>query len=239
MKNIDLTELILFENDDVAIINKPPMISSLDERDDTRINILRMARQIYPDAQLCHRLDKETSGCLIIAKNEVTYRHIAIQFEKRRVLKVYHAVINGVQNFDNIEVDLPIDRTTKGVVRIDPNGKQALTFFTSIKHFRHYTLVRCVPVTGRMHQIRIHLATQKATIVADDFYGGKNAYLSALKKDYKFGKFSDQEHPIMRRLALHAREIKLYINDTEEVHITAPYPKDFEVFVKLLERYDA
>lgn len=239
MKIPDIKELVLYENDDLLVINKPPLISSLDERDGSRNNILRIAKLAYPDAQLCHRLDKETSGCLIIAKNEVCYRHVAIEFEKRRVLKIYHAVINGTHNFVDLEVDLPIDRTTKGVVRIDPNGKQSITFFNSIQFFKHYTLVRCVPITGRMHQIRIHLATQRATIVADDFYGGANAFLSKIKRGYKLGKFSDAERPMMQRLALHAHQIKFFINETEQIEVTAPYPKDFDVLIKLLAKYDS
>ena len=88
MKVPKFADLILFENDDVIVVNKPPFISSLDEREGGEINMLRLAKQYSDDAQICHRLDKETSGALIIAKNPEAYRHVSIQFEKRQVKKV-------------------------------------------------------------------------------------------------------------------------------------------------------
>ena len=83
MKFPKFADLILFENEDVIVVNKPPFLSSLDEREGGEINLLRMAKAYSDDAQICHRLDKETSGTLIIAKNPEAYRTVSIQFEKR------------------------------------------------------------------------------------------------------------------------------------------------------------
>ena len=99
MKIPKFQDLILFENPDVIVVNKPPFISSLDEREGGEINMLRLAKNYWDDAQICHRLDKETSGALIIAKNPEAYRYVSIQFEKRRVKKVYHAIIEGTHVF--------------------------------------------------------------------------------------------------------------------------------------------
>ncbi len=103
MKVPKFADLILFENDDIIVVNKPPFISSLDEREGCDINILRLAKAYWADAQVCHRLDKETSGALIIAKNPEAYRTISIQFEKRQVKKVYHAIIDGTHIFENLD----------------------------------------------------------------------------------------------------------------------------------------
>ncbi|RYE37204.1 MAG: RluA family pseudouridine synthase [Sphingobacteriaceae bacterium] len=238
MKFPKFQDLILFENPDIIVVNKPPFLSSLDEREGGEINLLRLAKQYWDDAQICHRLDKETSGALIIAKNPEAYRSVSIQFEKRRVKKVYHALIDGTHVFENLFIDLPILNIGKGTVTISrQEGKRAETWFNSIKYFKHYTLVECKPVTGRMHQIRIHLATQRASIAGDETYKGKPVFLSALKRNYRLSK-EQEELPIMKRFALHAYEVTFKINADEEITVHAPYPKDFETLLKLLEKFD-
>ncbi len=88
MKYPNFKDLILFENDDYIVVNKPPFIASLDERGAAgEVNILRLAKQYSADAQVCHRLDKETSGAIVIAKNPEAYRNLAMQFERRKVKK--------------------------------------------------------------------------------------------------------------------------------------------------------
>jgi 23S rRNA pseudouridine955/2504/2580 synthase len=234
-----LKDITLFENDDLVVVNKPPFISSLHEREGGDINMLNIARKVIPDAQICHRLDKETSGCLIIAKNPETYRFISMQFEHRQIKKVYHAVVNGTHVFNELEIDLPILNLGNKNVSINKlEGKPAKTIFNSITYFKHYTLIECQPVTGRMHQIRIHLATQRASIAGDEMYGGKPVFLSHLKRGYYLGK-DQEELPIMKRFALHAKELTFKVNETEVVKIEAPYPKDFATLVKLLEKHDA
>ena len=239
MKVPKFADLILFENDDVIVVNKPPFISSLDEREGGEINMLRLAKQYSPDAQICHRLDKETSCALIIAKNPGAYRSISMQFEHRQVKKVYHAVIEGTHVFEQLFIDLPILNVGKGNVTISKqDGKRAETWFQSLKYFKHYTLVECRPVTGRMHQIRIHLATQRASIAGDEMYKGKPVFLSALKRKYHLGK-DQEELPIMKRFALHAFEVTFNLLDGNPITIHAPYPKDFETLLKLLEKFDS
>ncbi len=83
------SELIIHEDENLIVINKPPFVASLDEREGGEVNILRLAKKYHPDAQVCHRLDKETSGILLIAKNPETYRTISIAFEKRKVNRRY------------------------------------------------------------------------------------------------------------------------------------------------------
>ncbi len=239
MKFPKFADLILFENDDIIVVNKPPFISSLDEREGGEINMLRLARQYTNDAQICHRLDKETSGALIIAKNPEAYRAVSMQFERRKVKKVYHAVIDGTHVFEELFIDLPILNVGKGTVTISrQEGKRAETWFQSLKYYKHYTLVECRPVTGRMHQIRIHLATQRASIAGDEMYKGQPVFLSKLKRKYQLGK-DQEELPIMKRFALHAYEVTFKLVNEEEVTIHAPYPKDFETLLKLLDKFDS
>lgn len=238
MKWPPLQDMILFENENVVVVNKPPHLSSLDERIVENPSLLKIARAHHPELRLCHRLDKETSGALILAKNDETYRYVSMEFEHRRVLKRYHAVIEGIHRFDQLEVDLPIGPSRNGLMKIDfKEGKEALTYFNSLAYFRHYTLVECTPITGRTHQIRVHLAAQKAIIAGDSAYGGKAPLLSRIKRKYNIGEF-EEERPMIGRFALHAYQIKFMASDGVEVDVTAPYPKDIQVLLKQLEKYD-
>ncbi|WEK17573.1 MAG: RluA family pseudouridine synthase [Candidatus Pedobacter colombiensis] len=240
MKYPSFKDLILFENDDYIVVNKPPFVASLDERGGSgEVNILRLAKQYCPDAQVCHRLDKETSGAIIIAKTSEAYRSVSIQFEKRKISKTYHAVVDGQFTFKDLFIDLPILNDGNKSVTIDrKEGKRAETIFNTLKNYRHYTLVECKPITGRMHQIRIHLATQRAAIAGDDMYRGKPVFLSSIKKGYRIAK-DDEEQPIMKRFALHARHLVFKGLDGQDIVIEAPYPKDFATLIKLLDKFDA
>ncbi len=129
------------------------------------------------------------------------------------------------------------DHVCRATVKLS-SIQAAETIFTSLKYFKHYTLLECKPVTGRMHQIRIHLATQKASITGDDLYGGKPVFLSKIKRGYYLGK-DQEELPVMKRFALHAQQVILKGTDGEELKFTAPYPKDFATLLKHLERFDA
>lgn len=231
-KRLDFKSLVVFENDDYLFINKPPFLSTLEDRHETA-NILTVAREVEPDAQVCHRLDKDTSGVLAIARHAEAYRHMSIQFEHREVTKIYHAVADGIHDFHEQEVDAPILKQPDGMVKISRDGKAAFTVFNTLQAFRFHTLVECRPVTGRMHQIRIHLATLKAPITGDELYGGKPFLLSSVKRNFNLKKFTEEE-PLMKRMALHAFSLACVGFRGEAIHVEAPYPKDFRVLVKQL-----
>jgi 23S rRNA pseudouridine955/2504/2580 synthase len=234
MKKIDFKDLILFENKDYLVINKLPYLSTLDDRHEAQ-NILDLARQYTPDAQVCHRLDKETSGCLVIAKHPEAYRNIAIQFEDRKVNKIYHAVVEGIHEYNNVLVDRNIHATNKGIAKITKEGKPAQTIFNTLGTYFAHSLIECKPITGRLHQIRVHLAHLKSPICGDEMYGGNPLYLSALKRRFNLKKGTD-ELPIMQRVSLHAYAIGFEGLEGERIEVQAPYPKDFEVLVKQLEK---
>lgn len=236
MKLHNIKPLILWENKDYFIVNKPPFISSLADRHDP-VNMLKLAKEYHEGAQLAHRLDKETSGALVIAKNEEAYRNISIQFTKRQVEKIYHAVVEDVHDFKDTVVDAPIEVASgQNKVRVNRNGKEALTLFHTLKTYFGYTLVMCKPVTGRMHQIRIHLLTLGTQIIGDESYGGKPFYLSSLKRQFNLKKDTEEE-PLMKRLALHAFKINFKDLTGNKVEVEAPYPKDFAVLVKQLDKH--
>jgi 23S rRNA pseudouridine955/2504/2580 synthase len=225
-------EWILLENDDYIIVNKPPWVSTLEDRE-SPVNMLKLARVYWPEAQACHRLDKETSGVLVFAKRPEAYRYLSMQFESRHVRKIYHAVVDGRHQFDEVEVNKAIEKKSGGLVRLTPGGSPSQTFFRTLQIYKRHTLVECRPVTGRMHQIRIHLTWLKAPIAGDEAYGGQPVYLSSLKRGYGLKK-GEEERPLMSRLALHAEHIAFNSVDEALVEARAPYPKDMRVLLRQL-----
>ena len=233
MRNpIKFENLILLENEDYIIINKPPFIATLEDRVEP-VNILALARIFESNAQVCHRLDKDTSGVLAIARHPEAYRHLSLQFEHREVKKVYHAVGDGRHELKNFEVDAPILKQNDGTVKLTSKGKDAQTTFSTLRIFTGHTLIECRPVTGRMHQIRIHLASLGAPITGDELYGGKTFLISSIKRGFRVKK-DTEEQPLMRRMALHAFSLEFSGLDGQTISAQAPYPKDFTALLKQL-----
>ncbi len=223
---------MLLENRDYILINKPPFIATLEDRVEP-VNILALARDFEPDAQVCHRLDKDTSGVLAIARHPEAYRHLSLQFEHREVKKVYHAVADGRHDLDNFEVDAPILKQNDGTVKLTSKGKDAQTTFSTLRLFTRHTLMECRPVTGRMHQIRIHLASLGAPITGDEVYGGKPFLISSIKRGFRVKK-DTEEQPLMKRMALHAFSLEFSGLDGQTITAQAPYSKDFTALLKQL-----
>lgn len=241
MPRINLDDLVLMEDQDYLIVNKPSGLSTLNDRNDPS-NLLGLVRERFPEASAAHRLDKETSGALVVAKSGEAYRAASLQFEGRQVEKIYHAIVDGSPDYKDEEVDAPILKLPDGTVRISRQGKPSLTRFTTLEHFGRHALVEARPVTGRTHQIRIHLALLGTPIAGDITYGGKPVLLSAIKRGYKPGKVADsdnpeaQERPLMQRMALHAEKITFQGLNGQIIQAQAPYPKDFKALLNQLRR---
>ncbi len=229
---ISFSDLVLFSNPDYLVISKPPFISTLDDRVEPT-NILELARGSEPDPQVCHRLDKDTSGVLAIARNPEAYRHLSMQFEHREVTKIYHAVADGRHDFQDQLVDAPILKQNDGTARISSKGKDAQTRFTTLQIFSNHSLIECRPVTGRMHQIRVHLASLGAPITGDEMYGGKPFLVSSVKRGFRVKK-DTEEQPLIKRMALHAFSLQFRGLDGSEITVQAPYPKDITALLKQL-----
>ncbi|HTD65492.1 MAG TPA: RluA family pseudouridine synthase, partial [Candidatus Limnocylindria bacterium] len=185
---------VVFEDEHLLAINKPArLLTSPDRYDAARPNLMRLLHdgiaQGKPWAKTrglvylanAHRLDFETTGVLLLAKDKPTLIQIADLFGNEKPLKTYIAIVQGTPEQDEFEVDAAISPhpTSIGLMRIDPKrGKKSKTVFTVLTKFRGYTLLKCQPLTGRTHQIRVHLRHVNLPILGDSLYRGGKLFLS-------------------------------------------------------------
>ncbi len=244
---------VLFEDEALLAIDKPSrLLVSPDRYDIMRPNIMRLfhrdvarsapwvaARNLTYIAN-AHRLDFETSGVLLLAKSKPALVSLADQFGSELTKKTYLAIVHGSHLDDQFSTSakLGMHPVQVGVHRVDEkNGKKSHTAFEIIERFKGYSLVRCLPRTGRTHQIRLHLQHVGLPIVGDTVYGGAPLNLSSLKPNYRL-KRGRTERPLLDRVALHAHELTVRHPDTgADVTITSPLPHDMEVALKFLRRH--
>lgn len=244
---------VLYEDAHLLALNKPArLLTSPDRYDPERPNLMRLLHEGIARGKpwaVCrsltylanaHRLDFETSGVLLLAKDKPTLVHLANQFGSARALKRYIALVQGSPAAERFRVDAKLapHPARPEYIRVDSKrGRQAITLFVVREQFAGYALLECQPLTGRTHQIRVHLRSQLLPLVGDTLYGGNPLLLSRLKPGYRFKK-DREEIPLMGRTALHAERLEVVHPVTgAPVVIEAPWPKDLRVALKYLRRY--
>jgi 23S rRNA pseudouridine1911/1915/1917 synthase len=196
---------------------------------------------------IVHRLDRNTTGILVVAKTDTAHWRLAHQFEHRKVEKIYYAVVHGTVALDADVIDAPLGRhphvREKYAVRPE-SGKPAVTAYSVEKQYRGYALVKLKPKTGRTHQLRVHMASLKHPIVGDTMYGGKLVTLGqlsdgkALPGPGEAGSELGSDNYIIERQALHAGQITLRHPISGELMThKAPFPADMQLLITLLDRY--
>lgn len=234
-------EMLLWSDEAVLIVCKPAGLPALPDGYDPDAPHLRSVLEpAFGPLWMLHRLDRDTSGVLVLARTAEAHRIINTQFERRQIEKVYHALVVGVPAWDEKAVNLKLrpngDRKHRTVVDAR-RGKPATTDLRILERFRNWSLLEARPKTGRTHQIRAHMAAVGYPILADGLYGeGASLFLSQLKPDYHAGR--TKENPLLDRLALHARKLAFRHPTTEKtMTIEAPYPEDLERALRHLRRY--
>lgn len=232
---------ILYEHEDFIAVSKPAGVLSIPDRfNKEKNNLLKLLRDKYGDILTVHRLDRDTSGVILYARNAAMHKYLNTLFENNQVDKTYHALVEGVLNTDEgiIEAAIANDPNTAGKMRIFHKGKYAKTAYRLLERYKRFSLVEAKIFTGRTHQIRVHLKHIGHAIVSDPMYGTRTAlYIT----DIKFGahKSQDEEQiPLIARTALHAYQIRFRLPEKGEyIEIMSPYPKDFRAAINQLGKH--
>ena len=217
-----LRDSIVEENDDYIALNKPEGIAS-HGGSGISIGVIETIRNFgksYRDAKLVHRLDKDTSGCQVIAKNNKFLRDCNKLISRRKVKKSYQAIIHGNWTHKDGIYEISIEKNTligkERMVRISKGGKIAKTFFKVIESSKHFSLIQCELITGRTHQLRVHLSELGFPILGDKKYGIKG---NKFPKGFGYKK----------RMYLHANS---FISKDLNIHIKVKPPKEFKKILK-------
>ncbi|MCF2948653.1 RluA family pseudouridine synthase [Paraglaciecola aquimarina] len=202
---------IVFQDNDLLVLNKPSGLLSvpgkaLEHRDSLQLRVQR----VFPTATVVHRLDMATSGLMVMALNKPAHRHISKQFELRKTHKTYQAIVYGKVNENSGEVNLPLicDWPNRPKQMVDhERGKKALTRWSVIERLKNKTRVELKPITGRSHQLRVHMLSLEHPIIGDRLYAHPDALAMA------------------NRLNLHAKTLKFRHPVTEhELHFESKVP---------------
>lgn len=230
LKAEDIPIDIIYEDEDIIVVNKPKGMvvhPANGNPDGTLVNALMsickdslsgIGGEIRPG--IVHRIDKDTSGLLIVAKNDKAHLCLSEQIKNREITKKYVALVRGVIKENDATIDMPIGRSTKDrkKMAVRKDGKKAVTHFKVLQRFNGYSYLDIKIDTGRTHQIRVHLSEIGYPIVGDTVYSnGKNPF--GVEGQMLHAKSLDFKHPITK----------------EQMHLEAPLPEYFENVLKNLE----
>ena len=219
---------IVHEDEDIIVVNKPPGMvvhPGCGNPSGTLVNaLLHHTKSLSAVGEamrpgIVHRLDKDTSGILVIAKNDLAHRFLANQFKNHQIERCYWVAVKGVVQHDQMRSDQPLGRSVmnrKRVIIKPDDGKPSITNFRVLKRFQNATLLEARPETGRTHQIRVHLRALDYPVLGDLVYGVASAFI--------------------HRQALHAKELGfLHPRTKKKVHFTSNLPPDMELLLKELQ----
>jgi 23S rRNA pseudouridine955/2504/2580 synthase len=223
-----LLDSILYEDEHLLVINKPSGLS-VHGGTGVRLGVIEALRQLrdeWSGLELAHRLDRDTSGCLVIAKNPIFLKHIQNDLKEKNVEKTYLALVHGQWPEAVLEVNAPLQKNElsagERIVRVVRDGKPSLTRFRIKQHYAGATLVEAMPETGRTHQIRVHCQYAGHPIVGDSKYGEKSP---------------DPALNRVKSLCLHARQIRFMAPHLGKIiDVIAPVDKMLDSIVSDLEK---
>jgi len=241
-------ELLIFENSDFIVLNKPAGLLSIPDRNGKEISLKKLLQHQYSEIFTVHRLDKETSGLILFAKNDNAHKYLSRQFSPsvegplgtvRETEKIYLGLVVGnlVNKKGTIASPIMEHPTKKGLMVINRKGKAAVTDYEVLEDFGIYSWTQFQIYTGRTHQIRVHMKEIGHSIVCDPLYGdGKPVFLSSIKHNFKLSKKEEEERPILNRLALHSYKLRFRAPGGQTHEFEAPVTKDLKATLQQLSK---
>lgn len=229
---------ILFENAGFVVVSKPSGLLSIPDRMQSSKSLKEILSEKYGEIFTVHRLDRGTSGLIIFARNAATHQKLSQLFEEREVEKCYEGLVIGHPETEKGMIESPImaHPSKNGKMVINQKGKPAITTYETLSNFRHFSRMKFQILTGRTHQIRLHMSHIQHPIVCDELYGNDEpVFLSRYKRNYKLSKNAEEERPLLSRLALHAFSIRFNF-EGKEYYFEAPIPKDLLAAFHQLEK---
>jgi 23S rRNA pseudouridine1911/1915/1917 synthase len=240
---------ILYEDEHLALVNKPPDMvvhPAKGHWSGTLVNALRFRFEHLSEANgdyragIVHRLDRDTSGVILVAKDEFTHRELSGQFEDRKIYKEYLALSAGEMDRDSDYIEArighhPHDRVKMMATDEEEDSKEACSYYEVVERFRGFTLVRISPRTGRTHQIRVHLASVGCPVLADKVYSGRDCLrLSDIVPQLD----PAADEVLLQRQALHAARLRFTHPQLRKViDVEAPLPADIQKTLAALRQH--
>lgn len=235
---MQLKPLIIFENDDFVVLNKPSGLLSIPDRLGKEVSLKLLLQQQFGEIFTVHRLDKDTSGIIVFAKNALCHAALTQAFENREVEKFYYGLVQGkpLENEGSITASIQQHPAKDAQMWVHAKGKESLTTYVVEQVFKQYSWIKFQLHTGRTHQIRVHCQFIGCPIVVDGLYGQATPILlSQIKKKFHLGKFTEEEKPLLNRLGLHAFELRFSYNN-KHYNFQAPLPKDLRATLQQLAK---
>lgn len=231
---------VVYEDDRIIVIEKPPHLPTLPDRYNRLIlNLYDILKEEFGSIFVVHRIDRDTSGVIVFAKDAESHAALNSQFEHREIHKSYAAIVVGRPAEADGMIDSPIseNQSRPGVMKINgKHGKPSVTSYRVDELFHGYAFVEAMPESGRQHQIRVHLASIGLPVMCDRVYGdGRPFYLSQVKSHY----YSDgDEKPLLSRTALHAGSISFVHPGINEIRtFNVGLPKDMRSVLNYLRKF--
>ncbi|RYZ56633.1 MAG: RluA family pseudouridine synthase [Chitinophagaceae bacterium] len=234
---IKLADHILFQNESFIAINKPAGLLTIPDREGKEVSLKTILQEQLGQVFTVHRLDRDTSGIVVFALNEAMHKHLSQQFEARETRKIYNGLVLGKPAEEEGVINEPIAEhpNKKGLMTVWRKGKESITEYKLLENFRYYSWMEFRILTGRTHQIRVHMKHLGHPIACDPLYGdGKPLLISQIKRNYKLSQSEDEERPILSRLALHSAQLSFKGLRGEDIVLEAPLPKDLRASLNQL-----